>query len=352
MGANPPGRDGKTAGFGCFPAVYVFVSIGVVVSVLTAAFFRRSSPILAVFFCCLSLTIFLSFLSYLAGRRIVLRSLDKLTEMMQPSATGVFSFRENDFPSDLLPFAKGLSALVARFQTHETQLKQLSADTSHELRTPLAVIRGKVEIMLSREREPAYYSARLEEILFHLESMQQIIDSILELSRLSFIGSSEWKEQVDLLLAADEACQFVTYLVSTIRKQTLVRSLDFAPTFGNHPLLIRMIVNLVENASKFTPEGGEIGVASGHDLDREVAFIRVWDTGKGMDDFAIQRCRDLFWRADESRSSSGYGLGLSLVQRVVEIHGGVMDISSALGKGSTFTVSLPLDVVSLSDYDA
>ncbi len=352
MGANPPGRDGKTAGFGCFPAVSVFVSIGVVVSVLTAAFFRRSSPILAVFFCCLSLAIFLSFLSYLAGRRIVLRSLDKLTEMMQPSATGVFSFRENDFASDLLPFAKGLSALVARFQTHETQLKQLSADTSHELRTPLAVIRGKVEIMLSREREPAYYSARLEEILFHLESMQQIIDSILELSRLSFIGSSEWKEQVDLLLAADEACQFVTYLVSTIRKQTLVRSLDFAPTFGNHPLLIRMIVNLVENASKFTPEGGEIGVASGHDLDEEVAFIRVWDTGKGMDDFAIQRCRDLFWRADESRSSSGYGLGLSLVQRVVEIHGGSMDISSALGKGSTFTVSLPLDVVSLSDYDA
>ena len=351
MGANPPGRDGKTAGFRNFPVANVFVSAGVVVSALTAAFFRHSSPMLAVFFCCVAVTIFLSFVSYLAGRRTVLRSLDTLSEIMQPSVTGAFSFQESDFPSDLLPFAKELSSLVTRFQTHESQLKQLSADTSHELRTPLAVIRGKVEIMLSREREPAYYSARLEEILFHLESMQQIIDSILELSRLSFIGSPEWKEQVDLLLAADEACQFVTYLVSTIRKQTLVRSLDFAPTFGNHPLLIRMIVNLVENASKFTPEGGEIGVESGHDLDGEVAFIRVWDNGRGMDDFAIQRCRDLFWRGDESRSSSGYGLGLSLVQRVVEIHGGDMEINSAIGKGSSFKVSLPLDVVSLSDYE-
>ncbi len=352
MERNPPGRDGKTAGCGNFPVVYVVVSVGVVSSALTAALFRYSSPILAVFFCCLALTIFLSFLSYLFGRRSILRSLDRLSKIMQPSVTGGFSFRENEFPSDLLPFANGLSSLATRFETHEAQLRQLSADTSHELRTPLAVIRGKVEIMLSREREPAYYAARLEEILFHLESMQQIVDSILELSRLSFIGSPEWKEQVDLLLAADEACQFVSYLVSTIRKQTLVRSLDFAPTFGNHPLLIRMIVNLVENASKFTPEGGEIGVESGHDLNRDIAFIRVWDNGKGMDDFAIQRCRDLFWRGDASRSSSGYGLGLSLVQRVVEIHGGEMEINSALGKGSSFKVSLPLDAVSLSDYDA
>jgi two-component system heavy metal sensor histidine kinase CusS len=338
--------------FGNFSfAETLVLSVSITTAILAAAFWTLS-PFIATLLGCVSLSGPTSLFAYRAGRRTVVRSLFALFETMRIPVAERPPLNEDTIPADLRSFSSELHSLVTRFESREAQLKQLSADTSHELRTPLAVIKGKVEIMLSRERDPSYYNARLEEILFHLESMQQIVDSILELSRLSFMGSSEWKEQVDLLLAADEACQFVSYLISGIRKQSLSRSLDFAPTFGNHPLLIRMIVNLIENASKFTPEGGELGVDSGHDLSKSVSFVRIWDHGKGMDEFAIRRCRDLFWRGDASRSSSGYGLGLSLVQRVVEIHGGEMEIESALGKGSSFTVLFPLDTVSLSDYDA
>lgn len=244
-----------------------------------------------------------------------------------------------------------LNSLLARFEESLTQLKQLSADTSHELRTPLAVIKGKIEIMLMSPREPAYYKERLEQIMIQIDNMQQIVESILELSRFSKFSGPEWMEPVDLLMVADETCENMFALIEKTRHQHLEKKFSFAPVFGSFELLTRVTSNLLDNASKYTPEGGTIGIETWSDIKKQKAFLRVWDTGQGMDEYAIQKCRDLFWRADTARSGGGYGLGLSLVQRISELHEAEMDIQSTLGKGTSFTLVFNLDANALSEYD-
>ncbi|GEM_PF-1793281 len=251
----------------------------------------------------------------------------------------------------LVELRESLNKLLRQYEESLAQLKQLSADTSHELRTPIAVIKGKIEIMLMSTREPSYYVERLQQIMVQIENMQQIVESILELSRFSKFSGPEWMESVDLLMAADEACENMFPLIEKTRRQHLVKKLSFAPVFGSIELLTRVVTNLLDNASKYTPEGGTIGVETWSDIKKQKAYLRIWDTGQGMDEYAIQKCRDLFWRADTARSGGGYGLGLPLVQRISELHKAEVDIQSTLGKGSSCTLTFSLDTNTLSEYE-
>ncbi|WP_286846330.1 MULTISPECIES: sensor histidine kinase [Aminobacterium] len=251
----------------------------------------------------------------------------------------------------LVELRNNVNDLLNQYDESMAQLKQLSADTSHELRTPLSVIKGKIEIALMTPREPQYYQQKFEEIRMHVDNMQQIVEAILELSRFSKFAGPEWMEPIDLLMAADEACENMAPLIKKSRHQILKQKLSFAPVFGSLDLLTRVVSNLLDNASKYTPEGGTIGVETWSDIKKQKAYLRVWDTGQGMDEYAIQKCRDLFWRADTARTGGGYGLGLSLVQRIAELHRAQMDIQSTIGKGSSFTLAFKLDSNALSDYD-
>ena len=91
-----------------------------------------------------------------------------------------------------------------------------------------------------------------------------------------------------------EACENMFPLIEKTRRQHLVKKLSFAPVFGSIELLTRVVTNLLDNASKYTPEGGTIGVETWSDIKKQKAYLRIWDTGQGMDEYAIQSSRDLF----------------------------------------------------------
>lgn len=231
------------------------------------------------------------------------------------------------------------------------QLQQFTADASHELRTPLAVMKGVVEVALLNEREPEYYMGKLQELAGHIDGMQALVGALLELARLDTFNRIDRKEPVELLIVADDAVAASEPHIK-MKNQTLQKELAPAPTFGREALLLRLVTNLLDNAAKYTPEGGTVSLRTYADTTRKEAVLEIEDTGKGMTEDEISHCFDRFWRADHSRTTAGYGLGLPLVLRIAELHGGRPSIESKPNEGTLFRFRFPLDQKALENYDA
>jgi len=231
------------------------------------------------------------------------------------------------------------------------QLQQFTADASHELRTPLAVMKGVVEVALLKEREPEYYMGKLQELAGHIDGMQALVGALLELARLDTFNRIDRKEPVELLIVADDAVAASEPHIK-MKNQTLQKELAPAPTFGREALLLRLVTNLLDNAAKYTPEEGTVSLRTYADTTRKEAVLEIEDTGKGMTEDEISHCFDRFWRADHSRTTAGYGLGLPLVLRIAELHGGRPEIESKPNKGTLFRFRFPLDEKALENYDA
>lgn len=230
------------------------------------------------------------------------------------------------------------------------QLQQFTADASHELRTPLAVMKGITEVALLKDREREYYAGKLQELATHIEGMQALVGALLELARLDTFSRLDSRDQVELLIIADEALGMAEGRIRQ-KRQTLERALSPAPTLGRETLLLRLVTNLLDNAVKYTAEGGTIRIRTFSERERGRAVLEIEDTGKGMTEEEISHCFDRFWRADHSRTTAGYGLGLPLVLRIAELHDGKPEIRSQPGRGTLFRIGFPLDGKALEDYD-
>jgi signal transduction histidine kinase len=224
------------------------------------------------------------------------------------------------------------------------QQQRFIADASHELRTPLAVLRGETEVALSKTRSVDEYQKSLSLIQEEAERLSHIVEDLFILARQPIeTPVALIKEQVSL----NDAMRDCARAAKVLAKRKGVRlKLDESSAavalHGDEELIRRMILNLLDNAVKYTPEGGEILLA----LSRQNgnAEIVVRDTGIGIAASDQQRVFDRFYRVDKARSRAlgGAGLGLSIVRWIVDAHGGEIRVDSALGRGSTFTVELPL----------
>lgn len=230
------------------------------------------------------------------------------------------------------------------------QLKQFTSDVSHELRTPIAVIKGKIEVTMLRERDPEYHKKSLNDISRQVQNMQSMVEGLLELARLDALTGLEEVDRSDLFLVAEDVVDHLEDLISR-KEQHLYQDIDFAPVRGKPSLLNRLIANLLDNGSKYTPPGGKLGIRTWVNRADGKSCVEVWDTGPGMDKEGIRRCFDRFWRADTARTTPGYGLGLALVQRIAQLHEAELQIESSPGQGSTFRVCFPLDESALADYE-
>lgn len=250
---------------------------------------------------------------------------------------------------EIAELALHLNEMLDKLERSVHQLKQFTSDVSHELRTPIAVVKGKIEVSLLRDRDPTYYRKSLGEISKQVGNMQNMVEVLLELARLDALTGLEEPEAVDLCLIAEEVADAMAPIVAS-RRQKLRLDLDLAPILGRQGLLLRLVSNLLDNASKYTPEEKELGIRTGFHEARREAYIEVWDSGPGMEEEGVRRCFDRFWRADRARSTPGYGLGLTLVQRVAQLHRAEVDIDSVIAAGTTFRLRFPLDVQALADY--
>ena len=247
--------------------------------------------------------------------------------------------------------ATTINDLLARLESSFKQQQRFIADASHELRTPLAVLRGETEVVLDRTRTVGEYQQSLSLIQDEAERLSRIVEDLFILAGQPSDASAVLVKEPVLLTRAMKDCARAAQVLAASKGVRLKMEDESEPIVlnGDEELIRRMILNLLDNAVKYTPRGGEISLALTRQ-DGQVEVI-VRDTGIGIPEVDQQRVFDRFYRVDKARSRAlgGAGLGLSIARCIAEAHGGQIRIASAPGRGSTFTVELPLVNRSLPD---
>ena len=243
----------------------------------------------------------------------------------------------SDWPRELQPVAIAFDAMLDRLQDSFTRLSQFSADLAHELRTPLANIRGEAEVALNRPRTPNEYQAVIESNIAECARLAGIIDNLLFLARAEAAESRVRATLLDGRAALEKIAAY--YEAIAEERHLTIRCVGQGEVYADPILFGRAVTNLVDNAVRFTEDGGAITLAL--ETDSNGTTIRVGDTGCGIPSEHLSRIFDRFYRVDPSRSSEGTGLGLALVKSIAELHHGSVSVESATGRGTTVTFHLP-----------
>ena len=233
------------------------------------------------------------------------------------------------------------NSLLARVNRSFDSLREFTADASHELRTPLAIIRGEADVALSQPRTPHEYQETIGIVRDEAKRLSRIVDDMLSLARADAGEHKLFCSQIYLNDLVEECCRAV---------QTLAVSKNIAVLFvhdediefsGDEDLLRRMILNLLDNAIKYTPHGGIVRIDLADEI--EQIQIRISDNGIGIPAEEAAHVFDRFYRVDKTRSRAegGSGLGLPIVKWVAEAHQGNVTVESKPGLGSKFIVNLP-----------
>jgi PAS domain S-box-containing protein len=215
---------------------------------------------------------------------------------------------------------------------------------AHELRNPLAPITTAAEIIRMGSADPARVRTAADVIGRQVRHITKLMDDLLDVSRVTRGLVSLERQPVDLSSVINSAIEQVSSLLQS-RGHSLTTTLkaERPSVVGDRARLIQIVANLLNNAARYTPQGGNIDIAL--DSDSENAILRVSDDGQGIEASLAPHLFDLFTQGQRSpdRSQGGLGIGLALVKRLVELHGGHVTADSAgPGYGSTFTVTLPL----------
>jgi two-component system OmpR family sensor kinase len=284
------------------------------------------------------------------GYLLALRSLAPVSRM-----TEVASRIEAENLSERIAFAHPsdelgrlgtvLNALLERLERSFEQQKRLLADTSHELRTPVTIIRSEAEVTLSRERDGSEYRDALEIIRSEATRLTYLIDSVLLLAR----ADAKQHRIANEAFSLNEVTEQSVHALRTVAER---RGIDLScgtngpmPMRGDAELIRRMLLNLLDNAIKFTDRGGKVRL----DVSRagDAYLIRVSDTGRGVAPEAQPHIFDRFYRADRARSrdpnretASGAGLGLSIARWIAEQHGGDVRLMQSSSAGSVFEATV------------
>ena len=239
--------------------------------------------------------------------------------------------------------------MLERLQQAFLKERRFTADAAHELRTPLTVLKGKIEVALSRRREKIeYYEQKLYDLGEHVDRLIRLSSDLLMLSRFDQLGNEDQQqklsERVNLTDTLHATADFMQPLAEE-KSQTV--SLDLPPTLilhGDEDNLVRLFLNLVENAIKYTPAGGQISVQA--ETNNHEIRVAIQDTGPGIPPEHIPHLFERFYRVDNdrSRATGGSGLGLSLAHQIAQQHQGRIEVQSTVGEGSIFTVYLPTKV--------
>ena len=233
--------------------------------------------------------------------------------------------------------------MLGRLQAAFDQLRRFTADASHELRTPLTAIRSVGEVALQDQRSPAEYRDVIGSMLEEGDRLTRLSESLLALSRADAGHVQLQREDIPLVDLAKEASSVVEVLAEEKRQQIDIEGDPNLFVFVDRLILRQAMVNLLDNAIKYSPPGSQILVRVQSEGDKQV-FLDVVDQGPGIPSEHQAYVFDRFYRVDRARTREwgGAGLGLSITRWAVEAHGGDISFKSEEGQGSTFRVSLPV----------
>ncbi|MBV8770940.1 MAG: HAMP domain-containing protein [Deltaproteobacteria bacterium] len=233
-----------------------------------------------------------------------------------------------------------INALLERVERSSSAERRFAADAAHELRTPLAVLRTGIEVALRHDRSTAEYKQALNNALRDAAAVCEMADDLLALTRLDQELSSG-REPIELRGLTEEVLDSIEPLTASKRLIIATDLRTRANVLGNRDHLRRLLINLVDNAVKFTPEGGKIVLAL--DSHNGVMKLRIADSGPGINQEDLPFIFERFYRGRDGRSEPGKGLGLSLCREIVEAHGGEIRVSNRPAGGAEFIVTLPAE---------
>jgi two-component system OmpR family sensor kinase len=246
--------------------------------------------------------------------------------------------------TDFADLLTTLNAMISRLEMSFAGLRRFTADASHELKTPLAVLRADVERAMTETSNQTERMVALEEALQEVRRMTDLVESLLTLARADEGRFDLHREPVELQPLVQEVYETALILGEA---QGVTVNLPFTAdvvVMGDRTRLRQLFLNLVTNAIKYTPAGGKVELGLGRHPENVTFAVR--DTGIGISAADFPHIFERFWRADRVRSRmserGGFGLGLAISQWIAQAHGGSLTASSRLGRGSLFTVTLPL----------
>jgi heavy metal sensor kinase len=236
-----------------------------------------------------------------------------------------------------------INAMIGRLERSFALVRRFTADASHELRTPLTAIRTEAEVVLAKPLGLAEHQQLLGSILEEVEWLTRLTDQLLALSREDAGVPKQAFELVELAALLGGVVETMRPLAEAKGLELHADCAETARVWGDGVRLRQVFYNLLDNAIKYTPEGGRVAVVLGKEGDAPVVLVR--DTGVGIPPEHLPRVFDRFYRVDKARSRAlgGSGLGLSIAQSIVAAHGGRIELASEPGRGTTCTVTLPAE---------
>lgn len=222
------------------------------------------------------------------------------------------------------------------------RLRRFTADASHELRTPLTAIRSIGETALHDTAGTCACRETIGSILEETDRLVQLVEALLQLSRADAGEVELWREPLDLAGLAEETVELLSVLAEEKEQRLFLEIRERPVVTVDRTSARQALVNLLDNAIKYTPTGSAIRLTVGLFTSGE-AMVEIADSGPGIPEDDLDRIFDRFYRVDtgRSREKGGAGLGLSIVKWAIEINGGSIEVESELGQGSVFRVLFP-----------
>ncbi len=297
----------------------------------------------------LLVTVPVALMAALAGgwflARRALRPVEAITLAAQRIAAGDLTQRLTVPPSsdEVGRLAVTFNEMIARLEASFRQIRQFTTDASHELRTPLTVMKGETELALRRPRSAEDYQRVLESSLEEIDRMTRIVDELLFLSRADLGEVKLESIPVRLDTLVEDIHRQATLLGQEQDVQVTLGTVTPATVRGDELRLRELLLNLVDNAIKYSQPGGKVEISLV--TEGTIARLSVLDHGIGIPPEAQRRIFDRFYRTDAARAHAkkGTGLGLSICKWIAEAHHGRIEVQSTEGEGSRFTVVLPLE---------
>ncbi|GAB4256529.1 MAG: ATP-binding protein [Deferrisomatales bacterium] len=285
---------------------------------------------------------------FLVGR--ALRPMDSVVGALRGLDASTLDARipETHGTLEVQELAANFNALLARLEDAFRRVREFTADASHELRTPLTVLRGEAEVALRHPRSLEEYQRVLASSLEEIHRMGRIVEDLLLLAKGDLGEAPVQKLPVDLGGLLDEIAGQAS-LMAQAKGLVLTNAGGPPVEIQADPLRLRQLFwNLLDNAVKYTPEGGKVFLSHAV-AEPGWARITVKDTGVGIAPEHRDRIFERFYRVDKhrARAQGGSGLGLAICKWIAQVHGGRIDVHSQPGRGSSFVVHLPLHAGSL-----